>query len=72
MGSVRQEEDPLFVEHPLNLEDAGVKVVVPALAALFAEASLHELGYEGPALGTVLFDELSYKIILLFCPRFLA
>lgn len=56
VGGVGQEEDPLFVGHPLDLQDAGVQVVVPALSALFSESALDELGDEGPPLGPILFD----------------
>lgn len=34
MGSVRKEEHPLLMRHPLDLQDAGIKVVMPPLATL--------------------------------------
>lgn len=70
VGRVRQEQDPLFVGHPLHLQDAGVEVVMPALPALLAEPALDELGDKGPALGAILFNKLSNQIILLFGPGF--
>jgi hypothetical protein len=36
VGGVRQEERPLLVGHPLYLEDVGIEVIVPALAALLS------------------------------------
>jgi hypothetical protein len=53
---VREEEDPLLVQHPFDLQDGGVQVVVPPLSALLPQASLDELGDEGPPLWAVLFD----------------
>ena len=35
VGGVRQKEGPLLMGHPLDLEDAGVEVVVPSLPTLF-------------------------------------
>ena len=71
MGSVGQEEDPLFVGHPLHFEDARVEVVVPALPALLAEAALDELGDEGPPLGPILFDQPADQVVLGFGPGLL-
>jgi hypothetical protein len=59
VGGVGEEEDPLLMRHPLDLEDAGVKMVVPPLAALLAQPSLDELGDKGPPLRTVLLDQLA-------------
>lgn len=68
---MRQEQNPLLVGHPFYLEDAGVEVVVPALAALLAQPPLHEFSDEGPALGTVLLDQSPHQIVLLLAPRLL-
>lgn len=56
VSSVCQEKDPLLVRHPLDLENAGVQVVVPALSTLFAQPSFHELRDEGPSLRPILLD----------------
>lgn len=72
MGGVREKEDPLLMSSPLDLEDGGVEVVVPTFTALLAEASLHELGDEGPPLRTVLLDQATHEQVLLLRPRFLA
>lgn len=68
VGSVRQEKNPFFMWHPLHLQDAGVEVIMPSLAALLAESALHELGDEGPALRPILFNKLPDKIVLLLSP----
>ena len=41
--AVHQEQDPLFLFVPVDLLDAGVEVVVPALAALLAHAAVQVL-----------------------------
>lgn len=69
--SVRQEQDPLLVQHPLHLQDVRVQVVVPALAALLAQAPLHEFSDEGPALRAVLLDEPAHQVVLLLAPGLL-
>lgn len=56
VGSMREEEDPLLMQHPLHLQDRGVEVVVPPLPALLPQPSLDKLGNERPPLGTVLLD----------------
>jgi hypothetical protein len=56
VGGVREEEHPFLVGHPLDLEDAGVEVVVPPLPALLPQPSLHELRDERPPLRSVLLD----------------
>ena len=71
VGGVGEEQDPLLVRHPFYLEDAGVEVVVPALAALLAQAPLHEFSDEGPALRAVLLDEPAHQVVLLLAPRLL-
>jgi hypothetical protein len=43
VGRVRQEQDPLLVQHPLHLQDVRVQVVVPPLPALLPQPPLHEL-----------------------------
>lgn len=53
---VREEEDPLLMQHPFNLQDGGVQVVVPPLTALLPQPPFDELGDEGPTLWAVLFD----------------
>ena len=70
--SVRQEQDPLLVQHPLHLQDVRVQVVVPALAALLPQPPLHELRDEGPPLRTVLLHQLADQVVLLLRPGFLA
>ena len=54
--SMSQEEDPLFMGHPLDLEDAGVEVVVPTFSALFPKSPLNKLSDEGPPLRPILFN----------------
>lgn len=70
--SVRQEQDPLLVQHPLHLQDVRVQVVVPTLAALLPQPPLHELRDEGPPLRTVLLHQLADQVVLLLRPGFLA
>lgn len=50
---------------PRGLLDLWVQVVVPALTALLADASLQVLGDHRPALGSVLLDQLDH----LWCLR---
>ena len=71
VGGVREEQDPLLVRHPLDLEDAGVEVVVPAFAALLAQPPLHELGDEGPPLRPVLLHQFPHQVVLLLRPGLL-
>lgn len=71
VGGVRKEKDPLLMRHPLDLQDAGIEVVVPPLATLLPQAPLDELGDEGPALRTVLLDQLANQVVLLLGPRLL-
>ena len=54
--SVGQEEDPLFMGHPFDLEDAGVKVVVPTFPTLLSNPSFNKLSDEGPPLRPIFFD----------------
>jgi hypothetical protein len=46
MSLVCQEKDPFFMRHPFDLKNAGVKMVMPTLPTLFAEASFDKLGNE--------------------------
>ena len=72
MSCMCQKQDPLFVGHPLNFQDIGVKVVVPPLSALLAQPPLNELGDEGPTLRSMLLNQFPNQVILCFSPRFLA
>ena len=64
VGSVGQEQNPLFMRHPIHLKDTWVEVVVPPLPALLAQPSLHELGNEGPPLRSVLLHQSSHQVVL--------
>jgi hypothetical protein len=72
VGGVGEEEHPLLVRHPFDLEDAWIEVVVPSLTALLAQPSLDELGDEGPTLRSILFHQSADQVILLLSPRFLS
>ena len=52
-NSVHQEQDPLLLLVPVDLLDAGVEVVVPALTALFSNATIQVLGDECPLLRSI-------------------
>ena len=56
--AVHEEEDPLFLLVPVDLLDARVQVVVPALAALLPHATVQVLGDQRPLLRAVRNDEL--------------
>ena len=71
VGSMGQEQYPLFMCFPFFLEDTGVEVVMPALATLFSQSSWYKLGDERPTLRPILFDESSDQVILVVSPRFL-
>ena len=72
VGGVCQKQDPLLVRHPFDLEDTRVEVIVPSFSALLAEASLDELGNEGPPLRPILFDQSSDQVILGLGPGLLS
>ena len=72
VGGVCQKQDPLLVRHPFDLEDTGVEVIVPSFSALLAEATLDELGDEGPPLRSILFDQSSDQVILGLGPGLLS
>lgn len=58
-------DDSVLLLGPRGLLDLWIQVVVPALAALLADASLQVLGDHRPALGSVLLDQLDH----LWCLR---
>ena len=51
--AVHEEEDPLLLLVPIDLLDAWVKVVVPALTALLSHTTVQMLRNQGPLLGAV-------------------
>ena len=59
------EDDVVLLRGPGRLFDAGVEVVVPALAALLSDAALEVARDEGPALWAVLVDKLDDQVVLL-------
>ena len=66
--AVHQEQDPLFLLVPVDLLDARVEVVVPALAALLAHSAVQMLRDEGPLLRPVGHHELEDTPVLLRRP----
>lgn len=59
---MRLVDDPVFLLSPGRLLHLWVEVVVPALAALFANAPLQVLGDHRPALGSILLDQLDHLV----------
>ena len=57
-------DDLVLLFRPLVLADAGVEVVVPALAALLADPARQVLGDEAPILGPVAFDQRKHELVL--------
>lgn len=53
-------DDPVLFLGPRGLLHLRVEVVVPALAALLADAPLQVLGDDRPALGSVLLHQLDH------------
>ena len=66
--AVHQEQDPLFLLVPVDLLDARVEVVVPALAALLAHSAVQVLRDEGPLLRPVGHHKLEDTPVFLRCP----
>ena len=62
-------EQLVFGVRPSCLFDVGIEMVVPAFATLLAQATAQMLGYERPAFGSVLGDELDDFGVLFFGPR---
>ena len=50
---MHQEQDPLLLLVPVDLLDAGVEMVVPALTALLSNATIQVLGDECPLLRSI-------------------
>lgn len=59
---MRLVDDAVLLLGPRCLLHLRVEVVVPALAALLADAALEVLGDHRPALGTVLLDQLDHLL----------
>ena len=66
--AVHQEQDPLFLLVPVDLLDARVEVVVPALAALLANSAVQVLRDEGPLLWSVGHNQLEDSPVFLRRP----
>ena len=66
--AVHQEQDPLFLLVPVDFLDAGVEVIVPALAALLAYSAIQVLRDEGPLLWPVGHHKLKNPPVFLRCP----
>ena len=66
--TVHQKQDPLFLLVPVDFLDAGVEVIVPALAALLAYSAIQVLRDEGPLLWPVGHHELEDTPVLLRRP----
>lgn len=67
-NAMHEEEDPFLLFVPVDLLDARVEVVVPALATLLAYATVQVLRNEGPLLRAVGDDELKYTPVFLRGP----
>ena len=65
-NAVHEEEDPLLFFVPIDLLNAWVEVVVPALAALLSHTTVQVLRNEGPLLRAVGDDKLEHAPVL-FC-----
>lgn len=67
--AVLQEQDPLLLVAPIDLLYAGVQVVVPTLAALFALAARQLAGDSRPAHRPMLKHHLEHFFVFFFGPR---
>jgi len=67
--TVKHEQDPLFLLGPIASFDLGVEVVVPSLAALFADPVWQVLADEGPLLGADSLHQLDEHDVFLGRPR---
>ena len=54
----------ILLNGPLCFADVWVKMVVPPLSALFADATWQTLGYLGPVARSVLCDEFDEYLVL--------
>lgn len=61
---MRLVDDAVLLLGPGRLLHLRVEVVVPALAALLADAALQVLGDHRPALGAVLLDQLDHLLVV--------
>ena len=68
MLEVELDNEEVFLERPLLLDDFWVEVVVPALATLFADATWECDCNLGPVLGSVEEDKLSEEVVFFFRP----
>lgn len=66
---VHQEQNPLFLSGPIYLFDPRIQVVVPPFTTLLPHPAGKVLRYRGPALGSVLFNQLQHTPVLIFGPR---
>ena len=66
--TVHQKQDPLFLLVPVDFLDAGVEVIVPALAALLAYSAIQVLRDQRPLLGAICHHQLEYSPVLLGRP----
>lgn len=70
--SVQENDEQIFLEAPLLLDDARVQVVTVPLSALLSDASRETLRDFVPVLGTLPFDDFDEKEVFLSGPGLLA
>ena len=66
--NVKLDDKQILIQGPLPLDNVGAEVVVPALTALFSDATGELCSYPSPSFGTHLRDNRCEEIVLLLTP----
>ena len=66
---IKLQDEDVFFERPLSLDDFRVEVMVPALPTLLANTAIQVASDPGPVLGSIAEDQRAQELILLPRPR---